>query len=178
MIQFRIANALGLDTKNAQHSVAIDEALIGIDNTNAFYEFCVDKKDGITYATKPERLMALSIRYKKLQENAKLPHDTAVAFSGQLAHKVEMVRVMVKNEIEVGRGGVFKAIKTDGHTYFSKQELSALKELGSEGYVIELCEQSKLEEEIIRLFLSKYIKKSQYASLTEGQKKMQKLLQN
>jgi len=51
MIQLRIANLMGLDLNSAQHSVAIDEALIGAEDTEAFYQFLEDKKNSIEYET-------------------------------------------------------------------------------------------------------------------------------
>lgn len=178
MIEIRLANANGLDISNAQHSVAIDEALFGIEDTNAFLEFCVDKKDAITYSTKPERLMTLSTMYKKLQSLAKIPIGTASDFSTVLVAKVENARVFLKNELEVGNDKPFSRLIVDGHKYFKEYEIKALSALGSPRYLIELSEEHRLKEELVKLFIKEYTQKKSYEALTTNQKKMQKLLSN
>jgi len=181
MINIRIANLMGLDLNSAQHSVAIDEALIGIEGTEAFYQFLADKKDKITtYGKdeKPERLMTLSRMYKKLQEKAKLPHETAMNFSKQLTHKVEQARTFLKNQIEQGNERPFSTLQLKEHLVFSVKELNALASLGRSSVIIELSEQHKLEDSLIELFLSKYIAKSKYESLTSGQQRTKHLIEN
>lgn len=176
MIQFRIANLIGLDINNAQHSVAIDEALIGIDDTESFYEYMRDKKDGIEYATKPEKLISLSHSYKKLQNEALLPHTTAKNFSVQLSEKVESARVFLKNEIEIGNDKPFSRLKVDGDSYFTEKELAALSEIGTSRYLIELAERDELRNKLIDLFLSKFQAKAKYETLTNNQKKVKALI--
>jgi len=179
MLPLRIANLMGLDTKSAQHGVAITEALHGIENTEAFYQFLADKKDSITtYGKdeKPERLMTLSRMYKKLQEKAKLPHKTAMNFSKQLTHKVEQARTYIKNQIELGSERPFSSLTVDGHKFFTDKEIKALSGLGRSSVIIELSEQHKLEYNLIELFLIKYITKSKYESLTSGQQRMKRLI--
>jgi hypothetical protein len=176
MYQLRLANIVGLDTDNAQHSVAIDESLYGVEDQEAFLEYCRDKKDGIQYATKPERLDTLATKYKKLQAQAKLPYDLANSFSSELIKKVETARTYLKNEIEVGNHTPFSRLKVDGEKYFTKKEINALSGLGSARYIIELSEQNTLQEELIRLFMDKFAVKSKYELLSEGQKKVQALI--
>jgi len=179
MLPLRICNLMGLDSKSAQHGVAITEALHGIDNTEAFYQFLSDEKDSITtYGKdeKPERLMTLSRMYKKLQEKAKLPNETAMNFSKQLTHKVEQARTYIKNQIEQGNERPFSSLVVDGHKFFTDKELKALSGLGRSSVIIELSEQHKLEDSLTELFLSKYIAKSKYESLTSGQQRMDRLV--
>ena len=176
MIQIRLANITGLDISNAQHSVAIDEALIGISDTEAFIEYCRDKKDGIEYATKTEKLDTLATRYKRLQEQSMLPTGQAEESSTALAQKVEAARVYLKNEIEVGNDKPFSRLKQDGERYFSDKELEALAEIGSSRYLIELSETHELKNALSKLFISKYVKVKKYNALSDGQKKMKKLI--
>ncbi|TET81375.1 MAG: hypothetical protein E3J43_00870 [Candidatus Heimdallarchaeota archaeon] len=176
MINIRIANLMGLSLDSAQHSVAIDETLISIEDTEAFYQFLADKKNGIEYETKPERLLTLSRMYKKLQEQAKLPHETALNFSKQLTHKVEQARMYIKNQIEQGNERPFSSLTVGGHKFFTDKELKALSGLGRSSMIIELSEQHKLEDNLTELFLSKYIAKSKYESLTSGQQRVKKLV--
>jgi len=176
MINIRIANLMGLDLNSAQHSVAIDEALIGIEDTEAFYQFLSDKKNGIEYETKPERLLTLSRMYKKLQEQVKLPNETAMNFSKQLTHKVEQARTYIKNQIELGNERPFSSLTVDGHKFFTDKEIKALSGLGRSSVIIELSEQHKLEDSLTDLFLSKFISKSKHESLTSGQQRMKRLV--
>jgi len=177
MLPLRISNLMGLDSKSSQHGVAITEALHGVEDKEAFYQFLEDKKNSIEYETKPERLLTLSRMYKKLQANAKLPHETAMNFSKQLAHKVEQARTFIKNQIELGNGKPFSSLVVDGHSYFTDKEIKALSGLGRSPVIVELSEQHKLEESLMQLFLSKYVAKSKYASLTDNQTKVKRLLE-
>lgn len=176
MYQLRLANITGLDINNAQHSVAIDEAMYSIEDLEAFLEYCRDFKDSIEYATKTEKLDTLATRYKKLQTNAKLPHDTAEKSSYLLAEKVEKARVFLKNELEVGNDKPFSRLKLDGYNYFTEKELDALSAIGSARYLVELAEQNKLQDELIKLFLSKYVTAKKYNALTGNQKKVKALM--
>lgn len=172
MYQLRLANIIGLDINNAQHSVAIDEAMYGVDDLEAFLEYCRDKKEGISFATKPERLDTLSTNYKKLQSDAKLPHGIGKESSSLLAKKVEDARVFLKNELEVGNDRPFSRLRIDGESYFTKKELDALASIGSARYLIELSEQNKLQEELLKTFMSKYVMVKKYNSLSDNQKKV------
>jgi len=176
MINIRIANLMGLDLKSAQHSIAIDEALIGTEDTEAFYQFLEDKKNSIEYETKPERLLTLSRMYKKLQANAKLPHETAMNFSKQLTHKVEQARIFIKNQIELGNEKPFSSLVVDGHSYFTDKEIKTLSGLGRSSVIVELSEQHKLAESLMQLFLSKYISRSKYEALNNSQKEVRRLV--
>ena len=172
MIELRLANTMGLDINNAQHSVAITEALYGIEDVNSFLEFCVDKKNGIDYETKTEKLMTLSTMYKKLQERSKLPHDTAKSFSKQLSYKVEQTRNIVED-----KNIAFSMISVDGIKFFTEKELKALQGIGSIVYIIESSRNHTLEEQLMDLFLGKFIAKSKYEALTNNQQRMKKLVQ-
>ena len=176
MIQYRISNLMGLDTKSSQHGVCITEAIHGIEDTEAFYEFLSDKKNGIEYETKPERLITLSRMYKRLQEKAKLPNELAMNFSTQLTHKVEQARTYVKNQIELGNTKPFSSLAVDGNKFFTDKEIMALSGIGSASVIIELSEQHKLKDNLVRLFLSKFAKMSKHNALTSGQKKVMHLL--
>jgi len=180
MLPLRISNLMGLDSKSAQHGVAITEALHGIEDTEAFYQFLEDKKNGIEYETKPERLLTLSRMYKRLQANAKLPHETAMNFSKQLTLKVEQARTHIKNQIELGNE---KPFSTTGNPngegkFFTDKEIKALSGLGSSRAIVELCEQHKLEDNLMQLFLGRYVAKSKYEALTSNQTKVKHLLEN
>jgi len=178
MIQIRLANLMGLDINNSQHSVAITEALHGVEDVNMFYDFCNDKKYGIEYTTKPERLMILATRYKKLQDDAKLPIENANNFSRLIVIKVEECKTFIKNQIENGNPRPFSSLRIDGSRYFTDKELKALATLGSSSYIIELTELGELQEKLTEKFLQFYKKKASYTALTDGQKRINKLIGN
>jgi len=171
MILVRISSLMGLDTKSMQHSVAITEALHNIENTEAFYQFLEDKKSSIEYETKPERLLTLSRMYKKLQEKAKLPNDQAKQFSKNLAHKVEQSRNIIEE-----KSINFSMLSVDGKKFFTQKEINALKGIGSIIYIIESSRNHTLEDQLMNLFLKKYMAKSEYNSLTNNQTKVKRLM--
>lgn len=176
MYQLRIANIIGLDINNAQHSVAIDEAMYGVEDLEAFLEYCRAKKDGIEFSTKPEKLDTLATKYKKLQSDAKLPIGNATLFSKRLADKVDEARIFIKNELEKGVLRPFSSLRSNGEKYFTDKEINALSKVGSAATIIELSELELLEENLSQLFLNSYIKKSKYEQLSEGSKKVQALI--
>jgi len=162
MYPLRISNLMGLDSKSGQHGVAVTEALYGIENIEAFYQFLEDKKSSIEYETKPERLLTLSRMYKKLQERAKLPNDQARQFSKNLAHKVEQSRNIIEE-----KSIDFSMLAVDGEKFFTQKELNTLQGVGSIIYIIEASKNHTLENQLMALFLSKFTSKSKYTSLTD-----------
>lgn len=176
---YRLANIVGLDTTNAQHSVALQEAMHGIKDPEAFLDYCRDHKEGITtYGKneKPERLDTLASRYKRLQDQAELPTDQAELSAQKLCDMFDKVRLILKNALDEGRAPKLKNIKADDHQYFTDAQAEALEKIGSLAYVIDLCETGELKDRLIDLYLEKYIKKSKYSSLTEGQRKVKALI--
>lgn len=177
MYQIRLANIVGLDIANAQHSVAIDEALIGIEDREAFLEYCRDNKEGIEYATKPERLDTLATKYKKMQASAKLPHGLSASFSHTICKKISMSRAFLKNEIEAGNDKPFSRLRQNGESYFTQKELNALAELKiSPASIIELFESDTLQAALIALFMSKLTAKRKYDYLAQNQAQRKVLL--
>jgi len=173
-----LAGVMGLDLSNANHAVFVAETTRGIEDMDAFIEFCRDKKDGIEYSTKTEKLDTLSTMLKKLQTDASLPHDIAKTFSKQLTGKVLQARTYIKNQMEDGNQRPFSTLGDENGKYFTDKELNALSGLGSSAVIIELSEQHKLEESMTELFLSKYIAKSKYEALTSGQQQTKHLIEN
>ena len=171
-----LAGIFGLDLTNAQVAVFIAETTKDIEDLNTFIDYCRDHKEGIEFASKTEKLDILAGKYKKLQEQAKLPHATANQFSKNLAHKVSQANTYIKNLIEQGEQRPFSRLQVDGHPFFGDKEIKALSELGTSNLILELSDTHTLEESIIQLFLRKYIKKASYESLTDGQKRIKKLL--
>lgn len=173
---YRLSNIFGLDANNAQHSIAVLDAINGIDDVEAFIDYCRDHKEGIEYVSKTEKLDILANKYKKLQESSKLPTDTAIGFSKQIARKISEARTVIKNSMEEGVDRPISRLSVDGEKFFSDKEIKALSEIGSVNYIISLSETGDLEEKLIELFVSKFRSKTKYESLTNGQKKINGLL--
>ncbi len=176
---FRLANIVGLDTTNAQHSVALEEAMFGITDQEAFLEYCRDHKNEITTygkIEKPERLDTLSTRYKKLQDQALLPYEDAELSARTLSALFLNVRMYLKNEIEIGRDPKLKMIRLGGDPYFTDKQAEAIDQIGRLAHIIELSETNELTEALRQLYLSKYIKESRYDALTTGQQKVAGLI--
>lgn len=173
---YRLANIIGLDTTSAQHNVAIMEALNGIEDIEAFFEYCRDHKEGIQYATKTERLDTLATKYKKLQRAAKVPIDSLKSFSETLTHKMDQARSTIKELNDNGVKNPFVALRLNGEYFFTEKEINALKEIGSPVYVVELSETHELQDKILELAVKKYEDKSKYKALTAGQEKVMQLL--
>lgn len=167
-----IASIVGLDMGDINHAVFVSETIRGIDSLDAFIEFCRKEKGGIQFASKTDRLDTLATRYKKIQENAKLPHEIANGFTAIVVRKVEDARTYLKNELEVGNDRPFSRLRKDGKSYFSIKELTALAGVGTPRYIIELSEQNKLADALYKLYMNKFAIKKQNELLTTNQKKV------
>jgi len=178
MYNIRLANISGLDINNTQHSVAIDEAFIGVEDKEAFLQYCRDYKEGVLYATRTERIDVLATRYKKLQEQATIPMNQLEQFCEILSKKVEVARAFIKNQIQTNNNNKpFSTLYVDGIRYFRQEELKALSRLKISALtVIEMSEMGTLREELLNALIRTYIINKKEA-LTDEQKKIQQLTQ-
>ncbi len=129
------------------------------------------KHPDVDFSTGFQKFIILTNKYLKMEESVTLPHDTAKSFSKQLAHKVKQTRNIVEE-----KNIVFSMLRIDGEKFFTDKELKALQGIGSIIYIIESSRQNTLEEQLIDLFLGKYIAKSKYTALTDNQKKIQEMV--
>jgi len=148
----RIANLFGLDINNAQHSLAIVDAMQGISDTAEFIEYCRSRKGGIEYATKTEKLDTLSHKYKQKQIDSQLEqkYQNGDAYSKRIAEKVKACRNFVEEA-----GCKFSEVWKDGERLFEDHEIRALKEVGSPTVVIELSRRHTLAAKISELYADK-----------------------
>ncbi|ADV47045.1 hypothetical protein [Nitratifractor salsuginis] len=156
-----LANVAGLDINNAQHTVAIADAVKGISDIEDFIEYVRVHKAGIEYATKTERLDILASRYKQEAAAAAVSKDAAT-FSSRLAEKVKMVRTAIKNEWAEGRHAMLANVrdKETGAPFFTDKELRALVAVaGSTLAVIEMSERDTLQEALERMFIARKTQK-------------------
>ena len=168
MIDIRIANTMGLDISNAQHSVAIKEAIYGIVDTEAFLEFCKDKKNSIDYETKTEKLMTLSGMYKKTYCSSSTSLRSSYLFFKNIFH----IKLNRLENIVDEKSVAFSMIAIDGEKFFTQKELNALQGIGSISYIIECSRTNTLQEQLQDLFLGKFVAKSRYEALGDNKKKV------
>ena len=171
-----VASVLNVKIDNPLTVTDIEFELRQIEDLVAYREYIRDNFDKIEYKTGFQLFIILTNRYKDMQEMAKLPHDVANSFSKELARKVEESRIFLKNELEVGNDRPFSGLIRDGERFFTIKELTALAELGTARYLVELAEQNRLEDELVKLFLNKYKQKAKYEALSDNQKKVKALI--
>ena len=174
---YRLANIMGLNTDNMQQTVALKESLVGINDVDEFLDFCRDKKDGIEYSTKTEKLDTLSTMYKKLQHQKSLPHDTAKTFTHQIVEKVEAVRIHIKNKIAEGddRKQFTDYMKVD--MPFNAKEISALNGLNKRPtHIISMSESNTLEGALYDFFMVAFARNKNTKVLTDNQKRVHSMV--
>lgn len=167
---FRLANIVGLDTDNTQHSVALKEAMHGVVDQDAFIDYCRDHKAKIiTYGKheKPERLDTLATAFKQIQEDARLEssYTQAELYGKQVAGLVEQCRNFVEdNYID------FKNVKGQ----FKDHQIRCLESIGSTAMIIEYSRTNKLASEVCKAYVATLKPAKSYEQL--GSPDSQKIL--
>ena len=154
MIRVRLMNLFGLDAKNSQHTAAVEEALHGIVRQNKFYDFCASQKDGIEFQAKTEKLLTLSRRYRKIEEEQSLPKESAKTFAARLTRKFGAAKTTVKNAYDDGKPAPISNLYSGGAKYFTDKEISALASIGSTWQIINAYETGRMEAEIEAKYIS------------------------
>lgn len=181
-----LAGVVGLDLSDASSAVFVVECTKGIVNFDMFIEYCRDKKEGITYTTKTERLDILANRFKKLEEAERLKDKRATgdAWTDAIVTKVSQYRTTVLNAIaheeymcsgrEIGLRHL-KHVDTK-ELLFSAKELNALASVGSTKDVLAFCEDRSLKTKLMASYMSSFKKKASYMALGQGTKKVMSLV--
>jgi len=150
---------MGLDANNPQHTVALKEAMSGIENQEAFLDYCRNAKNGIEYETKVEKLDTLATRYKKNQELNALPLDMLKAFSRKLYQKfTDAIYVIRDHEAFLSSKGL-QQLKLNKQQLFTLKEIEVLNAVGSLSYLISLYELHRLKEAIYETCVKKSLLK-------------------
>ena len=149
------------------------QELLKVKNLVTYREYIRDNLNHVDmeFKTGFQKFIVLTNKYLKMEESVTLPHDTAKAFSKQLSHKVKQTRNIVEE-----KNIVFSMLRIDGEKFFTEKELKALQGIGSIVYIIESSRNGTLEDELVDLFLGKYIAKSKYTALTDNQKRVKQLV--
>lgn len=146
---FRLANIFGLDLDKQQHSIAIADALQGVEDYDDFISFYRENKEAVQYANRLEKLDTLATRYKREQIERKINKETARNFSERVAQKVTQCRNFVEE-----RGAKFRDVAVAGERLFTEQELRALASLGlSTTGIIEVSRRGDLQEMLEQSFV-------------------------
>ena len=147
-----LAGVMGLSLENINTAIFVAECTKDIEDIKLFIEFCRKHKDGIEYSTKTEKLDTLSIRYKKQQDEAKIPLERLNGFIATLDGKVKESRNFVEDKnIE------FSELVVKGVKYFSKKELEALKSCGSNLGIIEASRVGILKDNLRVILSNKFL---------------------
>lgn len=181
-----LIDSIGLNSKSADDTNFVLFHCQGIQDIDAFYEYCMQKKDMIEYQTKKERFVTLSRQYKKLEKDVRLTgvKNKANEFTSNIVKKVGECRIFIKNKRdeqefkeEERTFGFSNVPKKGGGTYFDIEELNALAALkvGTET-IIELFEQDKLKDYLFDLYIDKFKAKANYNALSDGEKKVKALI--
>lgn len=175
-----LAKLLGLNEKSKDTADFMAHHLKDIYVLDSFIEYCEDHKDELNIWSKEERFATLAKNYKKLEEAARLEKVTAKAAQDcmDLAERFKIVRDTVSYYYDNTGKDLRPAAQntTTKQKLFTEKELAALDELGSIAHQVELSQLHRLSEELQKLYMRKYQKKATYNALTEGQKKVQGLL--
>jgi hypothetical protein len=169
---YKLANIFGLDADNTQHSIAIVDALNGINNQEEFIAYVREHKSSIEYVSKTEKLDMLAGRYKDIELDLRLKesYKKGDKYAVTLAKKVkECMNAVEENCCK------WKHIKLDGNPFFEEHELRALDEVGSVMLVIEYERTAKLVDEISKLYKNKLKQKERKALAGGTQKDVLKL---
>jgi len=147
-----LAGVMGIDITKPEQAIFLGETIKGINDLQDFISYCRNRKEGIEYVTRTERLDILATRYKKEQTDLLLSEKIkkGESYAEKLAEKVKQCRNLVEEA-----GCRWSAVRYEGEKYFEEHELRALKEIGSEPVVIEYSRMHALAEKIHELYADK-----------------------
>ena len=171
---YRLANVMGLDAQNAQHTIALKEAMHTIADEEDFINFCRTQKDGVEYSTKVEKLDTLSTRYKSTINN--IPMELLEKFSREIADKFKIAEQILRdNEAILTEKGLVGLV-VDHQQYFTNKEIELLEATGGLNRLINLLELGTLYESLYTASVKKTLEARKYTALTDGQKKVKALI--
>ena len=170
---YRLANVMGLDANNPQHTVALKEAMHNISNQNEFIEYCRSHKDGVEYSTKVEKLDTLSTRYKKNFNN--IPTQQLEEICQALAGKFKTAIQILRDNEEYLTDQLGK-LKVEGEQYFTNKEVELLNATGKLNRLISLFELNTLYEALYHKSVQKTLTRQNNIQLTDNQQRVKRLI--
>ena len=99
-------------------------------------------------------------------------------FIKKLSQKVSDARITIKNAMSKGVAYPFRALtlKDTKERFFTDKELRALASLGTATYINRLCEDNRLEDELLKLFVYRSLGMQGKAELPNNAQKVMKML--
>jgi len=177
------ANLLGLQIKDMQHSMALGQVFSQIDknNINSFYEFCKMNKHKYKKEIRGTMLINLYDDFIVYKNNLMLPYKQSERFSDTLIRKLSYVindiefiisnEYLIKDSKIVFKGlfswDIYKDTKP-----FTKAEKNALNGLGTASYVIESYRTGAIKDDLIDLYMQRYVADKKNKALSTGEKKV------
>jgi len=152
-----VCEMLNIKTSSTFIVADIKKELSGIKNIERYVDFIKENINHIDlkFNTGIQKFTILTKRFKEIEFDESKP-KTIESNAFVILKKLNAIRNIAKNEIEKGVHSPLKYIQKDGEKLFEKWELSVIKSIGSESYVIELLERDELEEVLKSIFLKKW----------------------
>ena len=148
---FRLANIMGLDTNDAQHTALLKESMFNITDPEDFLNYCRNQKDGIEYMNRVEKLDLLATKYKKQAEDKLL--ESKFTQGEQYAKALSAKITECRNFIEDNNISFGEIRGENKSKYFEDHELRMLEKIGSQISVIEYSKINRLAGEIYKKYV-------------------------
>jgi len=169
----RLANVMGMDINNEQDKIAVYDALNSVSVPSDFIEWSRARRDTVTYANRREKLTILHTRYKNEVDD--IPIDTIESATRLTVGKFKIAIGHLRDNEEKLEGHLEKVI-VDSKPYFEETEISRLMAIGTLRKCISAYEVGSLYEELYNVSVKRYLVSKNNASLTDGQKRINKML--
>ena len=170
---YRLANIMGLETKDPQHTALLKESMHGIVDPEEFLEYCRTQKDGIVYSNRVEKLDMLATRYKNTINN--IPTELLQTFSKEITNKFKTAIQVLRDNEEYLTDDLSR-LKVEGQQYFTNKELDLMNSTGKLNRLINLYELGTLYDALYAASVKKTLLAKKQASLTDGEKRIQKMI--
>jgi hypothetical protein len=165
---------MGMDTENVQHTALLKESMLGVVNPNDFIEYCRNKKNGIEYMNRLEKLDTLATQYKRTVNN--IPTGLLQSFSKNVSNKFKVAIQTLRDNEEFLTDNLNR-LKVDGNSYFTEKEILLLNEVGKLNRLINLYELGTLNEALYSKSVEKTLLKNMDNALPKGANDVMKLVQ-
>ncbi len=171
----RLANVMGMDINNDQDKVAIYDALSSVSVPSDFIEWMREKRDTVEYANRREKLTILHTRYKKTVDD--IPTNTIESATRVTVQKFKDA-ISILRDREEEFDGHLERLQVSTIQWFDNSEIERLSAIGGLRNCITAYEEGKLYEKLYDASVKRYLENKKYNALTDGQKKIKKLMQS
>ncbi len=170
---YQLANVMGLDVSNPQHTALLKEAMHNIILPDDFIEYCRKYKEGITYSNRVEKLDLLATRYKSTIND--IPVDSIEGATRITVKKFkDAISKLRDNEIILE--GHLERLVVNHDQWFTNQEINRLNAIGRLRNCIYAYEVGSLYEKLYEVSVKRYLFNKNESLLTVGQKRIKGLI--